>query len=376
MRGPVPGVKAWTEALRRLQGAAFCSVLAISPAVAQISMPNLPFATRDVSPPEAGLQTPEANLQRPEEGQDGPEPVDEAASSNTRRPVASKILFDSKTAAPGERRFAQVFGNDARTDQGQVPGSDLLASPGRALFGGAFLGGARGDFWFQAPPARNVAFAGFEASERDRYFSAGMKRAIKGHLDQPGWRFLASFGAKIRDYDPALGLNANRLHAARMSLGYEWHLAALSVSVMAGGSFVLNTTDAIQGTRRLGRVGPVGMVEIWQDWGKADGMVGSRFTALFAMVDQASRSSYIRLRHGFQLAGHAWRLGPEASYSTGESQRRRGVRLQESWRKARLGLHVSEIPFWQARLALSGGAEWRHDRKTGGYLQLSAYMRY
>lgn len=372
MWGPVAGVKAWAEARRRLPGAAPCAGLVIAALALANTGPALSQAP-EAPPPERVEHSDKTIIrQRPEEGQDGPEPTDnEAAASGIRRPVASKILFDPKAAPPGERRFAQVFGSDARTDQGQIPGSDLLAGRGRALFGGA-----RGDFWFHTPPTRNVAFAGFEASERDRYFSAGMKRAIRGHLDQPGWRFLASFGAKIRDYDPALGLNANRLHAARMSLGYEWHLAALSVSVMAGGSFVLNTTDAIQGTHRLGRVGPVGMVELWQDWGKANGTFGSRFTSFFAMLDQASRSSYVRLRHGFQLAGQAWRLGPEASYSTGESQRRRGVRLQDSWRKARLGLHVSEIPFWLARLTLSGGAEWRHDRKTGGYLQLSAYLRY
>ena len=238
------------------------------------------------------------------------------------------------------------------------------------------LAGRNHDFWFQPNPTRNVAFIGLDITERDRYVSAGFKRAIRGHLEEPGFRFMATFGAKIRDYDPSLGIRENRLHALRILAGHEWHLGSLTVGILAGGSFTLNSTDATLKTGRAGRFGAVGMLDLWQDWGKPDGSFGSRYTALFVMADQASRSSHIRLRHGFQLVEAPWRLGPEASYSTGESQSRRGVPLQGGWRKARLGAHLSEIPFRAARLAASVGAEWRHDHKPGAYLQLSAYMRY
>lgn len=279
------------------------------------------------------------------------------------RPLASSVLYAPPAAT--DRQFSAFF-------EGHDPTAGQPLLTGRR---GGPLFGRREDFWFQPLPARNVAFAGFETTERDHYFSAGFKRAIAGHLDQPGFRFLATFGAKIRDYDPLLGTRETRLHASRMVVGHEWHVASLSVSLMAGGSFILNSTDAATRSGRLGRLGPTAMLDVWQDWGN-DGPLASRFTSLSAMLDQASRSSFIRLRHGFQLFDVSWRIGPEAAYTTGESQSRRGVLLQSAWRKARLGLHLSEVPLWQARLSLSGGAEWRHDRKMGGYMQVGAYLKY
>lgn len=281
------------------------------------------------------------------------------------RPVASGILF-APTAAPGaDRQFSAFFeGHDPTAGQPLLTGR--RSGP---------LFGRREDFWFQPLPVRNVAFAGFETTGRDHYFSAGFKRAIAGHLDQPGFRFLATFGAKIRDYDPLLATRETRLHASRMAIGHEWHVASLSVSLMAGGSFILNAADAATRSGRLGRLGPTALLDLWQDWG-SDSPLGSRFTSLSAMLDQASRSSFIRLRHGFQILDAPWRIGPEAAYTTGESQSRRSVVLQNAWRKARLGMHASEIPLWQAKLSLSGGAEWRHDRKPGVYMQVGAYLKY
>lgn len=247
--------------------------------------------------------------------------------------------------------------------------------PFRILATGQRLSGKPYDFWFQQPPDKTVAFTSFDAASRSLYASAGFKRAIRGHLDEPGFRFMATFGLKMREYDPALGIARSRLHAARMLVGYEWKIASLSVTAMAGTSFVLNTTEAIQTTHRLGRIGPVGMVELWQDWGK-HGVLGSRFTSLFASADQASRSFYLRLRHGFALGNTSMRIGPEISASTGESQFRRGTRLQDGWRKARLGAQLSEIPLWQARLGVSAGVEWRENGHPGGYVQLGGYIRY
>ena len=281
------------------------------------------------------------------------------------RPLASSVLFAPPAGTSADRQFSAFFeGHDPTAGQPLLTGRR-----GNPLFG------RREDFWFQPLPTRNVAFAGFETTGRDHYFSAGFKRAIIGHLDQPGFRFLTTFGAKIRDYDPTLGSRETRLHASRMAVGHEWHIASLSVSLMAGGSFILNTTDATARSGRLGRLGPTAMLDLWQDWG-GDGPLASRFTSLSAMLDQASRSSFIRLRHGFQILDMPWRIGPEVAYTTGESQSRRGALLQSAWRKARIGLHLSDIPLWQASLSLSGGAEWRHDRKVGGYMQVGAYLKY
>lgn len=273
-----------------------------------------------------------------------------------------------------------MFGVPAETEDRRIAAFfDGKAPPPARAFrlpgAGQSPSGRRYDFWFQQPPDRNVVFSTFDATERNLYFSAGFKRAIRGHLDEPGYRFMATFGMKIRDYDPALGIAQSRLHASRMVVGYEWKIASLSLTAMAGASFVLNTTSAAQSTHRLGRVGPVGMVEVWQDWGKR-GVFGSRFTALFAMADQADRSFYLRLRHGFALADTSLRIGPEAAISTGESQFRHTIRLQDGWRKVRLGVHLSEIPLWQARIGVSSGMEWRENNNPGGYVHLGAYLRY
>lgn len=276
--------------------------------------------------------------------------------------------------------WAALFGATAETEDRRITAffDGKAPSPVRVFRlpgAGKPPSGRRYDFWFQQPPDRNVVFSTFDASERSLYFSAGFKRAIRSHLDEPGYRFMATFGMKIREYDPALGIAQSRLHAARMVAGYEWKIASLSLTAMAGASFVLNTTDATQSTHRLGRIGPVGMIEVWQDWGK-HGVFGSRFTALFAMADQASRSFYLRLRHGFALADTPMRIGPETAISVGKSQFRRGIRLQDGWRKVQLGVHLSEIPLWQARLGVSSGMEWRENGNPGGYVQFGAYFRY
>lgn len=316
--------------------------------------------------------TPSAQAQQNEDG------IIERPSPSPVRALNSKVLFGPVANTAEDQRFLAFFeGAPPPVRQGFLAGGTLNNGRFNNSTGATkILFGRNHDFWFQPNPTRNVAFIGFDATERDRYFSAGFKRAIQGHLGAPGFRFMATFGAKIRDFDPATGTRENRLNALRVLGGHEWHLASLTVGIMAGGSFTLNSSDAAQKTRRMGRFGPVGMLDLWQDWGKPDGRWGSRYTALFAMADQTSRSTHIRLRHGFQFAEHPWRIGPEVAYSTGERQSRRGVPLQGGWRKARLGIHLSEIPFRAIRLAVSGGVEWRHDHKPGAYMHLATYVRY
>lgn len=241
--------------------------------------------------------------------------------------------------------------------------------------GGSLMGG-RGDFWFMPVPVKTVAIVGLETNGRDHYAAAGFKRAVTGHLDIPGYRVMVTLGAKLREVDPALGTAQHRLHAGRFLGGYEWHLGSLAASIMAGGSFVLSPPSAQAQTHRAGQSGAAAMIDLWQDWGRTKGAFGARYTVLTAMIDQASRSSFLRLRQGFEIAGRTWRIGPEAAYTTGETMVRRGARLQDGWRRARLGAMVSDIPLWEARLTVNGGMEWRHDRSPGAYLQISGYRKF
>ena len=238
------------------------------------------------------------------------------------------------------------------------------------------LTGRRADFWFTPVPVKNVAFMGLATTGRDTYASTGLKRALGGTLDQPGYRFIASIGSKLREVDPTSGTNINRLHAIRVLAGHEWHEAGMAISLYAGASFIAYTAKGQAQSHRAGRFGPTLMVDLWKDWGKPNSTFATRYTAMTAILDQAGRSAFLRLRHGFQYADWPMRFGPEASVSTGDTLRRQGARVQDGWRHARLGVAVTEVPFFEAKLALTGGAEWRAHRKTCAYAELSAYIRY
>ncbi len=333
-------------------------------------------------PAPAQTQAPGPNAQEPNTQEPNTQELEQraeedalAASPFFSRARASQLIrlispsLHAATFAPSETS------PQARATLGLLEGRDI-APPASGWHMARVFGPARSrDFWFEEPPAKQVVFAALDATERELYFGNGVKRALRGHLDEPGFRIMATFGAKIREFDPVLGTHQSRLHSGRLVAGHEWKFATLNVTVLAGGSFVLHSADIAQQSRRLGRLGPVVMLELWQDWG-AGAAPGSRFTSLFAMADQASRSSYLRLRHGFGLGGNPVRFGPEASIATGESLFRRGVRLQSGWRKARLGAHLGEVPLWRAVLGVSAGVEARAARKPGGYLGLSAYLRY
>jgi hypothetical protein len=229
---------------------------------------------------------------------------------------------------------------------------------------------------FQPDPVhRNVFFASFDATERSRFLTFGVKRAIRSTLDEPGWRALTAIGVKIRDYDVTSGLHTSRVDTARLAIGREFRQGATLVTPYLGVSVAANTADVAQRTRRTARIGPVALIEVWHDWPGKEAW-SSRFTTLIAMADHANRSAFIRLRHGLALSDGPIRFGPEISLSLGGRQTQHGVVLQESWVKTRLGLHVSEIPLWRVRLQVSGGAEWRDDAGTGAYGQIGAYIRY
>ena len=60
----------------------------------------------------------------------------------------------------------------------------------------------------------------------------------------------------------------------------------------------------------------------------------------------------------------------------GATIRARGMTLQSQWRKARLGAHLSEIPLWRLKLAVSAGREIRQKGKGNAYATIASYIRY
>jgi hypothetical protein len=292
------------------------------------------------------------------------------------RPLAAWQPSRLPLLAPGKSWFSGS--TDAAPDltaffDGQDAGA-AASVPAIVALAGAPRPVRHHDFWFKPDPQNNVVFATYDISGKENFASLGYKRAIGGSLDTPGYRFMTSLGVKIRDVDPVLGTRTTRLHAVRAVFGHEWRFSTLSMTVLAGGSFQPASAGTALTAGRAGRFGPVAMVDLWQDWGA--GPLGSRFTSVFAMVNQAGRSSYVRIRHGLGLGDQPWRFGPEVAYSTGEHRTQRGTRVQDGWHRARLGLHVSEIPLRSLRFGISCGAERREHRKSAFYAQMGAYMRY
>ena len=73
-------------------------------------------------------------------------------------------------------------------------------------------------------------------------------------------------------------------------------------------------------------------------------------------------------------------MGPEASISFAGKLQNGGILLQDRYRKARLGAHISEIPIFAHRLGIAGGFE-RFDegsrgQTSGAYGAISLYTRF
>lgn len=222
---------------------------------------------------------------------------------------------------------------------------------------------------------RSVFFTCFDASERERFVASGFKMAIGSHLNSSGWRITATSTVKLRDFDAITGNRENRIHGSRVLIGYEWQFGSTAITAMAGGSFVRHSAGQAALTRRTGRFGPALALDVWHSWA-AENATKSRYSALALSLDQAERSFYLRLRHGFSLPQLHFPVGPEASLSSGLRHRQNGLVMQDFWRTYRLGLHVAEIPVWRFRFTLSGGAEWRWHGRAGKYVHLAGYIPY
>lgn len=236
------------------------------------------------------------------------------------------------------------------------------------------LGGGR-DFWFERKHPTDVYFLAFESAARDRFLSFGAKHAVRGTLNEPGWRFLSTLGIKVAAYDPTLNTRASRVELARLLPGYEIRLGSLTLSAYAGLGYARSDSTGALATGRFGRYGLSALGEFWQEWSQIAPALG-RFTSGYMILESANRSAAVGIRHGMQVAALPFLIGPEASWSGGRNVQARGARLHSAYRKQRLGLHASEIPLFATRLRLSGGVEWRERGKTSGYAEMAAYIAY
>jgi hypothetical protein len=231
-----------------------------------------------------------------------------------------------------------------------------------------------------SPPKRatSVYFASFEAAERRFYGSFGGKLAPLGGLDRPGFRLLGSIGAKLGERDPASNAQQYHVSEARLLAGHEWQTNGLVVTAYAGLGLAAPSPQARRSSGQSHRLGPAALLDVWQSW--PESAAALRYSSLSFAADHAGRSFHLAVRHGFGHAALPFAFGPEAALGAGGRIRHSGRLVQSNYRKARLGLHLSEYAFLGFKLALSGGAEWRDKArrpvKSGGYARLSGYIAY
>ena len=226
-------------------------------------------------------------------------------------------------------------------------------------------------------PPRVLSFTAHDSEPGRIIVGSGLKLAPLGPLDKPGPRLLLMAGYSLREQDPRLGRRVSRPLGARALFGHEWHRGQTSLSLYAGASLVTNDQPVIAATRKRMRTGPAVLGEIWHTWRPGEWSGAGGFSAMTLMGDAANRSLYLRLRHGFDIGWRGVAFGPETSVSLGRRQRQRGLIVQDGWRKARFGVHLSGIPLTKRiRLGLAGGYEFADRGRSGAYVALTTMAQY
>lgn len=337
---------------------------AAAPAQAQRFVQQWALGENLIGPQTLGLDSSAAppDLDEPEVGED-PETA-ALAEDGDARPAAPKAHRRQKVAPP-----VHFYGQRIE----QAPPLPLAAVLRRVLRDGPLGGGQ--DFWFTRRPARDVYFLSFDGGTRGRYLTLGSKHATAGDFSRPGWRFLSTLGIKLAAYEPKLDQRVSYVDLARLMPGYEARFGPLTLAAFAGLGYARSAVRGILATGRFGRYGLSAMGEFWYDWGGLAPAL-ARFTSGYVMGETANRSFSVGLRHGVALPWRGLLAGPEAGWSAGRNVRAAGTNLHSSFRKGRLGAHLSEIPLFAARLRLSGGAEWHDRRRPGAYMEMTAYLAY
>ena len=225
-------------------------------------------------------------------------------------------------------------------------------------------------------PPRLIGLTSHDGDRSRITVSSGFKLAPLGRLDREGFRLLALATTAINEENPITLRRANRLLGVRALVGYEWHRNNGAISLYLGPSLVTHdpASAVIAGKRK--RMGAAVLADYWQNW-NAEGGRPASYTQGTVVIDQAQKSVYFKVKHGFLTGWRGLSLGPELSVSYGQRERQRGVVLQDEWRKLRLGLHLSgfEVTRWLV-IGLAGGTEVARNARRAGYLTLSTLVRY
>lgn len=225
-------------------------------------------------------------------------------------------------------------------------------------------------------PPRLIGLTSHDGERSRITVSSGFKLAPLGRLDREGFRLLALATTAINEENPITLRRANRLLGLRGFVGHEWHRNNGAISLYLGPSLVTHDPASAVMTGKRKRLGAAVLADYWQNW-DAEGGRPASYTQGTVVIDQAQKSLYFKVKHGFITGWRGLSLGPELSVSYGQRERQRGVVLQDEWRKLRLGLHMSglEVTRWLV-LGLAGGTELARNARRAGYLTLSTLVRY
>jgi Cellulose biosynthesis protein BcsS len=215
----------------------------------------------------------------------------------------------------------------------------------------------------QAQDLRTVLFGSLDTGH-STFGTVGVKRTLRGSLDQSGPLGMASLGyggtiERVEFQPEGARMIRHAVHASAL-LGYQWVGDGIVVAALAG--------PEIEG-ERFSRHAPPRATEPHLG-ARLHGEIWAHPTpntlATATVIAGTARTAHV---WGRASAGYAvWDgifLGPEAS-----------VYMTETYRELRLGAHVTGLTLGGMSLRFSGG--WRGEDETrhhGAYVGLSAHIR-
>lgn len=211
---------------------------------------------------------------------------------------------------------------------------------------------------------RQVIFSSGEFANGSVFIGSGFKRAFGKSIDEPGFVLmsLSGAGATPEIYN---GPADTRIRVARMSnyasmmLGYQWFIPGGVFMVAAGPETSRRQQIDDRGRPRwLPKSSGVRTIaEVWHE-------PRPRMMAQATLIHSSAQASL----WGRAAAGYALRdglfLGPEAS-----------AYLENDYREARLGLHLTGIKIWRFEFRLTAGVSGNSNRESGYYVGISSHFK-
>jgi hypothetical protein len=211
---------------------------------------------------------------------------------------------------------------------------------------------------------RQVIFSSGEFANGSMFIGSGFKRAFGKSIDEPGFVLmsLSGAGATPEIYN---GPANTRIRVARMSnyasmmIGYQWFIKGGVFMVAAGPeTSQRQEIDDLGRPRWLPRSS--GLRTIAEVWHEPRPRMMAQATLIYS---SAQASLWGRMAGGYALRDGLF-FGPEA---TGY--------IENDYREARLGLHLTGIKIWRFEFRLSGGLSGNSNRESGYYVGISSHFK-